>query len=110
MRVPRTHEIGDVLAVAGDGELPLVHVLCGSPVGDVDGIAGDMADEAAEVFVLRRLAGAEHLRQRVLVGELVPVHVVAQPDGVDRIAHRLRDHDDGGWLSEWHVVSFEYER
>src|SRR3989442_13845742 len=43
-------------------------------------VVGDVPGKAAEVLALRRLRGAQQLRERVDAGELVPVAVVLGPD------------------------------
>src|SRR5439155_12386192 len=64
---------------------------------DEQRVARHVPHEAAEILPLRGLSGAEQLRQGVLVGELVPMSVVFDPEGAHEAA-RLGGEDDDGDL------------
>src|SRR5947208_14941313 len=53
---------------------------------DEQGVTRHVPDEAAEVLPLGRLSGAEQLRQGVLVGHLVPMAIVFDPEGAHEAA------------------------
>src|SRR6267143_3498361 len=50
--------------------------------------------ETAEVFPLGRLAGAEQLGQRILVGQLIPMTVVLDPERAHEAASLSGEDDD----------------
>ena len=91
VRVEGADRAGDAVAAAGHRELKALHVVRGDPADDAKGVGIGAADEASEIFFLRRLPGAERLREGVLVGDLVPVQVRLLPDAVERIAHGSGD-------------------
>src|SRR6185437_1857171 len=74
-------------------ELEALHVVRRDPADDVKGVRVGVADETAEIFLLRRLAGAECLGEGVLVGDLVPVQIRPLPNTVERIAYGGGDED-----------------
>ncbi len=61
---------------------------------DEQRVTDDVPHEAAEILELRRLAGAEQLRQGVLVGQLVPMTVVLDPESAHEAAGLGGEDDD----------------
>src|SRR5438093_3913574 len=94
MGVERAHQPLHTLTVAGNGELQLFQMFGVHEPAYEQRVTGHVAHQAAEVLPLRRLSGAEQLRQGVLVGELVPMSVVFDPEGAHEAAGLGREDDD----------------
>src|SRR4051812_16057611 len=55
MRVERANRAGHAVAASRHRELKALHVVRGHPADHMKGVAARIADEAAEIFLLRRL-------------------------------------------------------
>src|SRR5256885_4763183 len=95
MGVERAPELRHPLAVACYRELQLLQMLGVRDPADEQRVTRHLAHQAAEVLALRRLSGAEQLRQGVLVGQLVPMAVVFDPEGAHEAAGLGGEDDDG---------------
>src|SRR5882762_66485 len=95
MGVERAYEPFHTLAVAGNGELQLLQMLGVNELAHEQRVTRHVPHEAAEVLPLRRLSGAEQLGQGVLVGQLVPMAVVCNPESAHQAAGLGGQDDDG---------------
>src|SRR2546428_621971 len=74
------HQQLHAVTVSRHRELQLLQMIRGHEAANEQRVARYVPHETAEVLPLRRLAGAEQLGQRILVGQLVPVTVVFDPE------------------------------
>src|SRR5712691_10167860 len=101
MRVERAHQPLYAVAVPRNRELQLFQMLRLHEPADEQGVARYLPHETAEVLPLRRLSGAEQLGQRVLVGQLVPMAVVFNPERAHEAPQVGGEGDDGERRGPW---------
>src|SRR6266516_5601711 len=95
MGVERAHQPLHTVTVARHRELQLFQILRVHKPADEQRVARHVSHEAAEVLPLRRPSGAEQLRERVLVGQLVPMAVVFHPERAHEAPQVGGENDDG---------------